>query len=79
MNYKSPKGFSGWAQLGILFGLIGAGLIIAGLVQFAIGKSLIDAGTPLSEMGDKMMKALFDPANVIYLQLSQVAGTLFLM
>ncbi len=79
MNYKSAKGISGWGLLGILFGFIGVGLILAGLVQFAIGFSLINANTPLSQKGDAMMKALFKPENALWLQISQVVGTLFLM
>lgn len=79
MEYRSAKGFTGWAQLGILFGFVGAGLILAGVTQLFIAKSLIDPNTPLQQMGDAMMKALFKPENVMYLQLSQVAGTLFLM
>src|SRR3978361_573775 len=79
MSYRSAKGFSGWAQLGILLGFAGLGLIFAGIIQLLIGKSLIAAGTPLADMADQMMKALLDPKNVFYLQLSQIAGTIFLM
>ncbi len=79
MNYRSAKGFSGWAQLGILFAFIGIGLVCAGIIQFLIGKSLIGPNIPVQEMGEAMMKALFKPENAVWLQLSQIAGTLFLM
>jgi uncharacterized protein len=52
---------------------------MAGIIQLLIGKSLIGPNVPVQQMGDAMMKALFKPENAIYLQLSQVAGTLFLM
>ena len=79
MKYRSAKGFTGWAQVGILIGFVGVGLIIAGIIQLLIGKLLIGPNIPVQQMGDAMMKALFKPENAIYLQLSQVTGTLFLM
>jgi membrane protease YdiL (CAAX protease family) len=79
MHYKSAKGYTGWAQLGILIGFVSIGLILTGIIQLIIGKSLISPGTPVQEMGNEMMKALFKPENVGYLQLSQIAGTIFLM
>ena len=79
MQYRSAKGFTGWGQLGILFGFVGAGLIIAGIIQLFIGLSLVSPGTPLLEKGDAIMKALFKPENITWLQVSQVAGTFFLM
>jgi membrane protease YdiL (CAAX protease family) len=79
MTYRSAKGFSGLAQLGILFALIGAGLILAAISQFIIGLSLVDASLPLQQQAEGMVKALLKPENAFYLQLSQVVGTLFLM
>lgn len=80
MKYKSVKGISGWGQLGILIAFLGAGLILAGLVQLYIGNmALGDNNLPLLEKGDAMMKALMKPENTGYLQLSQILGTFLLL
>ena len=78
MPYRSSKGYSGWAQLGLLLLFTGAGLILAGVVQFMIGLQMIPSGQPLSKMGDAMVKAMMKPENVGYARLSQVIGTFFL-
>mgnify|MGYP003757925901 CR=1 FL=1 len=77
MQYKSVKGFTGAAQLGILLVFMGLGLILASGVQFIIGMQLVPAGTPMDKMPVLMQKALFDPQNVGYARLAQVLGTLF--
>ncbi len=79
MQYKSIKGFSGWAQLGMLFVFFGMGFILAGGVQLLIGMQLIPAGTSMKDMGNVMIKALMDPKNVAMARLSQVLGTLLLL
>ena len=44
MNYRSVKGFTGWAQLGILLVFLGAGFVLAGGVQLLVGFQLSPAG-----------------------------------
>lgn len=78
MEYRSIKGMTGWAQLGILVAFIGAGFILAGIVQLAIAYKLATPGLPLDKMGDEMMKTLLRPENVNYARFAQVTGTFFL-
>lgn len=79
MQYRSVKGFTGWAQLGILLVFVGAGFILAGLSQLLIIMQLIPAGVPMDKMGDEMMKTLLKPQNVGFARLSQIVGTFFLL
>ena len=79
LNYKSAKGYTGWGQLGILFAFVGVGFVFAAIIQIAIGSSLISSNIPFAQSGPAMMKALFKPENIFYLQLSQILGTFFLM
>jgi membrane protease YdiL (CAAX protease family) len=79
MQYKSVKGFSGPAQLGMLLVFLGLGFILAGGVQLLIGMQMIPAGTSMTEMGEAMMKALMDPKNIGMARLSQVLGTFLLL
>ena len=79
MQYRSVKGFTGWGQLGILLIFLGAGFLLAGIVQLVIGLQMIPAGVPLDKMPDEMLKAMTNPANVGYARLSQVLGTFFLL
>ena len=80
MQYRSIKGLTGWAQLGILIAFIGVGFILAGVIQLYLGYKAIGPNSiPFSELGDAMIKALMKPENAIYMQLSQVLGTFFLM
>lgn len=78
MEYRSAKGFTGWGQTGMLVAFIGVGLILAGIVQLWIGLSLIAPGIPPLQKADAMLKALFKPENVGWLQISQVISTFFL-
>lgn len=79
MQYKSVKGFSGPAQLGMLLVFLGLGFILAGGVQLLIGMQMIPSGTSLTDMGEAMMKALMDPKNIAMARLSQVLGTFLLL
>jgi len=79
MQYSSVKGLNGWAQLGMLLIFLGAGFLMAGAVQFLIGLQMMPAGTPLEKVGDELIKAMSNPANVGYARLSQVLGTFFLL
>lgn len=78
MQYRSVKGFTGWAQLGILLIFLGAGIVLAGGVQLAIGYQLIPAGLPPDKMASAMVEALLKPENVVAARLSQITGTFFL-
>ncbi len=79
MQYKSVKGFTGFAQLGIFLVFLGLGFILAGGAQMIIGMKMIPSGTPLQNMGDAMLKAMMDPKNVAYARLAQVLGTFLLL
>jgi membrane protease YdiL (CAAX protease family) len=79
MNYRSAKGFSGWGQVGVLLGFLGAGLIFAVLTQYLIGLPLVNAALPLDQQLQAMAKALLLPENAFYLQLSQALGTFLLL
>ncbi|MGG9971086.1 CPBP family intramembrane glutamic endopeptidase [Ferruginibacter sp. SUN002] len=80
MQYKSARGFTGWAQLGILFGFLGVGLILAGAIQLYFGYKALGANSlPLSKVADAMLEALMKPENAVYMQLSQIFGTFFLL
>ncbi|UEG51017.1 CPBP family intramembrane metalloprotease [Ferruginibacter lapsinanis] len=80
MQYKSIKGYTGAAQLGILLAFVGAGLLLAGAVQTYFGyRAIGTSSVPFSQLGDAMLKALMKPENAVYMQLSQIFGTFFLM
>ncbi len=80
MQYRSVKGLSGWAQLGILIAFLGVGLILAGAIQLYLGYKALGANPPpITQVGDAMIKALMKPENSIYMQLSQIFGTFFLL
>ncbi len=79
MEYKSVKGYSGWAQMGFLFLFTGVGLMIAAVFQAAIGFTLVPQGTSLNDMGNVMMKAMTDPKNVNTIRIMQVVSTLLML
>lgn len=79
MQYRTAKGFSGPASLGILFALVGGGLILTGVVQFLIAFSFLPSGTGLDRMEEMLKKAISDPANVKFVIAMQAVGTLLLM
>jgi membrane protease YdiL (CAAX protease family) len=79
MQYKSVKGYSGPAQLGMLLVFLGLGFILAGAVQVYIGMRMIPEGTSMTGLGDAMMKALMDPKNITMARVSQVLGTFLLL
>jgi membrane protease YdiL (CAAX protease family) len=79
MQYRTAKGFSGPASLGILFALVGAGLILTGIAQFLIAFSFLPSGTGVDRMEEMLKKAIADPANVKFVIAMQAVGTLLLM
>lgn len=79
MEFRSVKGMTGWGQLGILLVFIGAGVIMASIVQYVIGLQMIPAGLPVEKQVDAMMKAMLLPENVNYARLSQILGQLCIL
>jgi len=79
MEYRSVKGLTGAAQLGILLIFLGGGFLLAGAVQILIGMQLIPSGLPVDKMAEAILKAMMDPANITYARLSQVLGTFCLL
>jgi membrane protease YdiL (CAAX protease family) len=77
MQYRSVKGLSGFAQFGILMGLLLFGLILAGIAQYMIAIRMMPEGISITEA--ELLKATLDPKNVAWARASQVAGTFFLM
>lgn len=78
MEYKSVKGFGGWAQLGFLFAFLGLGFILAGGVQFLLTMQIMPAGKSITDT-DAVMKAMLAPENVATVRVIQVLGTLALL
>jgi len=79
MSYRSIKGVSGFGQLGVLIAFTGIGMVIAGVVQYLIGKQIVPAGTQSKDFAEAVSKALLKPEYVGYARLSQVLGTFFIM
>ncbi|MEO6637929.1 MAG: hypothetical protein ABIN25_06610, partial [Ginsengibacter sp.] len=69
---KNSKNISYPAQLGILLGLIGAGLIIGGIVSVAIW--MMVTGRPILSMTDDMFK----PQYYYVVMVIQGVSTLFM-
>ena len=78
MEYKSVKGFGGWAQLGFLFAFLGLGFILAGGVQFILTMQIMPPGKSVTDP-DEVMKAMLSPQNVGMARTIQVLGTLALL
>jgi uncharacterized protein len=78
MEYKSVKGFGGWAQLGFLFAFLGFGFILAGAVQWILTMQIMPAGKEITDSA-AMMKAMLAPENVNMARLIQVLGTFALL
>lgn len=79
MQYKSVKGFTGLGQLGILIVFVGAGLILTGLAQLAIGMQIVPADVPAEKLGEVMESLLLSPENIGYARLAQFVGTFLLL
>lgn len=78
MEYRSVKGMTGWAQLGILLVFWGAGFILAALVQTVIGWTLVPAGMPFDKTLEAIIKAFTKPENINASRLAQILGTFFI-
>lgn len=78
MEYKSVKGFSGWAQMGFLFVFLALGFLLAGGAQLVMTLQILPPGTSLTD-SDAMMKAMLAPQNVNMARAIQVVGTFLLL
>ena len=80
MVHTTTKRFSYWAQFGILLGLVGAGLILSGIIITIIGNSVLGVTTLTGiAKAEAMQAALLKPENANYAQLAQITGTFFMM
>lgn len=77
MEYRSIKGFNGWSQLGILLAFVGAGLVLAVIIQGLI--FVAGMGVPMQKLETGVTKALALPANANWARLSQVLGSFVLL
>ncbi len=75
MEYRSIKGFSGLGQAGVLIGMLGAGFILAAIVQAMILFGLLEPGQPLDQMGESLIAVTKNPAHADAMKLAQVLGT----
>ncbi len=78
MQYKTLKGFTGWGALGILMVFIGGGFILAGVIQLLIAFQMFPPGAGMEEILTKLPEAMKRPENLVWVQISQVMGTLLL-
>jgi uncharacterized protein len=78
MEYKSVKGYTGWAQLGFLFAFLGLGFVLTGIIQLFFVSKMLPAGASILET-DKVLKAIMLPENIGWARASQVVGTLMLL
>ena len=78
MEYKSVKGFSGWAQTGFLFAFLALGFLLAGGAQLVMTLQILPPGTSLTD-SDAMMKAMLAPQNVNMARAIQVVSTFLLL
>lgn len=79
MQYRSIKGFTAPSQLMIFGGFIILGLVIAGIVQFAIGLFLVPDALSSTNGTKAIADALMNPKNVGSMRIAQVVGTIFIM
>jgi len=80
MQYRNVKGYTGWAQLGILLAFLGLGVVLTGFVQlYFVSKAMGPGFVPSASNTDAMMAALLKPENAVYAQLSQILGTFLLL
>jgi uncharacterized protein len=77
MQYRSVKGFTGWAQLGVLSALLGVGFILSGIVQAVIATTMM--GLPYEKLAAELLPAMNKPENVQYGRLMQVLGSFLIM
>lgn len=79
MLYRSAKGYTGTAQIGLLMVFLGLGFVLAAVTQLIIAFQMVPEGTPMAAMGDAMLEAMKQPQHVGYARLAQVLGTFCLL
>ena len=79
MQYKSVKGYTPLAQLGILLAFLVVGFILAAVAQLIISVKMLPADVPQKDLENAIIKAMLDPKNVGLARLAQVLGTFFLL
>ncbi len=77
-NEMKPR-ISYFGQLGILLGLVIAGLILAAIIQFGFVLTMTDMKTLLSGDSKKLMAAMAQPENINKARWMQMFGTLAMM
>lgn len=78
MQYKSNKGLTGWAQVGLLLLLTGVGMMLGGLIQLVMAYILVPANTPYEKMADAFLRVMKDPNHVNTIRWMQFISTFFL-
>ena len=78
MQYKSVKGFTGWAQVGFLCAFVGLGFVLAAGIQFLMFQQILPPGAKITD-ADAIMKAILAPENVSMARWMQVLSTFVLM
>ena len=78
MEYKSVKGFGGWAQMGFLCAFLGLGFILAGGVQVLLSMQIMPAGKSITD-SNALTTAMLSPENVGMARTIQVLGTFALL
>ena len=77
MQYRSVKGYTGWAQLGVLLALLGVGFILSAIVTSLVATGLM--GIPYEKVTTDLIPAMRKAENVQYGRLIQVVGSLLLL
>lgn len=79
MQYRSVKGFSGPAALGVFLASLGAGFILAGSAQIIMIMSMLPPGTDFSQTDVLIKKILSNPQHATFAILMQAVATVLLM
>lgn len=78
MEYRSVKGFTGWAQTGFFLAFTGLGFVLAGALSVVFLMQV--AGSGFDDLSDDSIKALlFDPKNATAAKWLQIGSSFFLL
>jgi uncharacterized protein len=77
MEYRSFKGYNGWAQIGFLLALLGLGVLVAGSLQVIVTAAILPKGFNIGDTKG-LTKILSQPENVSTARLMQVGTTVTL-
>ena len=78
MEYRSVKGYTGWAQVGFLCVFLAIGIFLAWGIQYFIAQQIMPTGAKISD-NDALVKAMLAPENVNFSRWNQVLSTLALL